>query len=247
LLTRRTKIATVALMSALSFPSAADAATVVDQVNIALAGEYGLAFGTTSPSTNPATSRIGTVQTVTAGLTGKLTAVDLQLWAAPGAADLLPFTISLYSGNYISGGAALIGSIAYGPSALPTKAQAYAGGTLNVDLSSLNFQVSSGSVFSVLMSVGNVTSGSAPRWALGTLADADGNLLGNGLQYGGGSAAYILGNGTILQVTTDRGFRSYVDVASVPEPASWAMMIGGFGVMGGTMRVRRRKGGVSFA
>lgn len=34
---------------------------------------------------------------------------------------------------------------------------------------------------------------------------------------------------------------------AVPEPATWAMMIGGFGAIGGTLRYRRRKVSVSFA
>jgi hypothetical protein len=34
---------------------------------------------------------------------------------------------------------------------------------------------------------------------------------------------------------------------AVPEPATWAMMIGGFGMVGSTMRYRRRKTTVSFA
>ncbi len=34
---------------------------------------------------------------------------------------------------------------------------------------------------------------------------------------------------------------------AVPEPATWAMMIGGFGMVGGAMRYRRRKTTVSFA
>ena len=33
---------------------------------------------------------------------------------------------------------------------------------------------------------------------------------------------------------------------SVPEPASWAMMVGGFGVVGGALR-GRRKATISFA
>ncbi len=37
------------------------------------------------------------------------------------------------------------------------------------------------------------------------------------------------------------------NAGAVPEPATWAMMIGGFGAIGGTMRYRRRKTGVSFA
>jgi hypothetical protein len=40
---------------------------------------------------------------------------------------------------------------------------------------------------------------------------------------------------------------SYVDVGAVPEPATWAMMIGGFGMVGGAMRRRRVSTKVSFA
>lgn len=36
-------------------------------------------------------------------------------------------------------------------------------------------------------------------------------------------------------------------VAAVPEPATWAMMIAGFGLVGGAMRYRRRRGAVGFA
>jgi hypothetical protein len=35
--------------------------------------------------------------------------------------------------------------------------------------------------------------------------------------------------------------------AAVPEPASWSLMIGGFGAIGGAMRYRRRKVNHSFA
>lgn len=36
------------------------------------------------------------------------------------------------------------------------------------------------------------------------------------------------------------GYQGTVSYTAVPEPASWAMMIGGFGMVGGAMRSRRR-------
>lgn len=37
------------------------------------------------------------------------------------------------------------------------------------------------------------------------------------------------------------------NLTAVPEPASWAMMVGGFGVLGGAVRYRRRAAKVHFA
>jgi len=46
---------------------------------------------------------------------------------------------------------------------------------------------------------------------------------------------------------TDGGsVRIDVDGRAVPEPASWAMMLGGFGLIGGAMRGRKRTRAVSF-
>lgn len=36
-------------------------------------------------------------------------------------------------------------------------------------------------------------------------------------------------------------------VAAVPEPATWAMMMGGFGIVGGAMRYRRRETKIDYA
>jgi choice-of-anchor C domain-containing protein len=38
-----------------------------------------------------------------------------------------------------------------------------------------------------------------------------------------------------------------VSIAAVPEPATWAMMIGGFGMVGGAMRLARRRQKAAFA
>lgn len=42
-------------------------------------------------------------------------------------------------------------------------------------------------------------------------------------------------------------FNTGASTTAVPEPATWAMMIGGFGAVGGAMRYRRRKTTVAFA
>ena len=48
--------------------------------------------------------------------------------------------------------------------------------------------------------------------------------------------------------TTADAYRAFAGAGAVPEPASWAMMISGFGLIGGAMRrSTSRKGSVSFA
>jgi hypothetical protein len=55
----------------------------------------------------------------------------------------------------------------------------------------------------------------------------------------GGSADQVAFAGITLGSQTPGG--------TVPEPATWAMMIGGFGMVGGAMRRRRVSTKVSFA
>lgn len=51
----------------------------------------------------------------------------------------------------------------------------------------------------------------------------------------------LFGSGTPIGLSEVR-----FQVAAVPEPASWAIMIGGFGVVGGVMRRSRRRAAVRF-
>lgn len=66
-------------------------------------------------------------------------------------------------------------------------------------------------------------------------------------------ASYLLGPGTysvsgITHLSPYGGGGAAAElVAAVPEPATWAMMLVGFGVIGGASRYRRRKAAVSFA
>ncbi|MEG3123520.1 PEPxxWA-CTERM sorting domain-containing protein [Sphingomonas sp. GB1N7] len=71
---------------------------------------------------------------------------------------------------------------------------------------------------------------------------------GNALQSLSGAAYTTLtdaGSGQTLDVPFT--INGTVAASAVPEPATWAMMIGGFGMVGGAMRSRRRKTTISFA
>lgn len=67
----------------------------------------------------------------------------------------------------------------------------------------------------------------------------------NVLDLGGGQyrISYLLDN---TENTVDEA-RLFVISAGVPEPASWTMMIAGFGLAGGAMRYRRRRTALRFA
>jgi hypothetical protein len=53
------------------------------------------------------------------------------------------------------------------------------------------------------------------------------------------------GSFTLDNLTIDGG--AFTGVPGVPEPATWAMLLLGFGVMGGTLRARRQRDGIAAA
>ena len=61
------------------------------------------------------------------------------------------------------------------------------------------------------------------------------NILGTSYEKQAGTAARAVTAGHVV----------LADTPAVPEPASWAMMIAGFGMIGGALRIRSRK--VTFA
>jgi PEP-CTERM motif len=96
-----------------------------------------------------------------------------------------------------------------------------------------------GNVLGTLNLVPN--SGSCPGYNAGfcPFRAAGVNFAGTAMSIGfGGVANQIVFDDVTFGSSTPGG---------VPEPATWAMMIGGFGAIGGTMRYRRRKTSVSFA
>lgn len=54
-------------------------------------------------------------------------------------------------------------------------------------------------------------------------------------------------SGTSGDTASYSGTLNVAPAAAVPEPASWAMLIGGVGITGGTMRRRRQSARVTFA
>jgi len=68
----------------------------------------------------------------------------------------------------------------------------------------------------------------------------------NGKDNYSGGKAY---SGVTTYPNRDLVFRTFADdsVAAVPEPATWAMMFAGFGMIGGSLRVRRRRMAMRFA
>lgn len=108
----------------------------------------------------------------------------------------------------------------------------------------------------------------------GTIPGAATTLYGSAVSIGTAQGSFLVNtattrNFTFFGVTSDTAFTSFTITgagstlgastvfdnirfgsavsAAVPEPATWAMMIGGFGMVGGAMRYRRRKTTVSFA
>jgi hypothetical protein len=62
------------------------------------------------------------------------------------------------------------------------------------------------------------------------------------------AGAYIDWSNVGLDVGLEAGTLTFTRVAAdVPEPATWAMMLLGFGAIGGEMRYRRRKVRISYA
>jgi hypothetical protein len=216
----------------------AQAAEVIDQSTLltATTGTNFVASALTR-ELDPPSSRIQSTS-VTAGKTGRLSRVDVQVYQLPGLGDL---NLGIASGIAGQPGFTTLGSFAIARSSVPTNVQSFGGALVSVDVSSLGFNVVSGTVFSIVLNPGTQEVGSNRfGWVFAESADgSDFNTL-QVVSYAAGFNQASGNDGVSWTVSgADRAFRTWVDTGAVPEPASWAMLISGFGLTGAVMRRRR--------
>ncbi len=234
---------------ALACSGSAQAAVQIDQVNMVTVPSGAILTGSSlAYQPNFVPSRLAQMQSVTAGKSGLLTGFDLQLFRHNNAHADLAFDVSLVDGEPgASGPISVVGSRSFVKANLPLTASVVGGNAFHVDVSSLGYTVTAGQKFSILVSMPPRDTGatsptiSGPIWAYGygIPIGEEGDLAETFLSYSNGFNTLIDSAGVRLVSGADRGFRTYVDVAAVPEPASWALMILGFGVAGAAARRRK--------
>ena len=104
-----------------------------------------------------------------------------------------------------------------------------------------DFSLTAGNYFITWSLAGTGASG---PWAPPVAGSTSGNALQS---LAGAPYATVVDAGSGLNYELPFIINGTVAASAVPEPATWAMMIGGFGMIGGAMRSRRRKTTVSFA
>lgn len=94
-------------------------------------------------------------------------------------------------------------------------------------------------------------SGSVTPNAPGLFSIFQTHIVTGGTGFFAGATGAFDSSGTLSfltgQPTVNQTFAGTLNVAAIPEPSTWMMMIGGFALVGRVMRVRRRKQRVSAA
>jgi hypothetical protein len=191
------------------------------------------------------------IQTITAGTSGILNAIEVQGPFSTGLnAALTTLRFSLWDGDAFAGGADLLGFQDLPLSSFPNGALLNTQLTSIFDVSSFNYSVAPGKLFSIAVEAFGPPDG-AGLFIVGNVPglDANNHPIFQPNQYAGGTLYFSVNNQPYSPINGDLGFRTYVeqsDASSVPEPAAWAMMIFGFGLVGGAMRYRRGRVALRF-
>ena len=227
----------VAFAALVSTP--ASAAIVIDQDAFVAPPSGAPTFGWTGTITGSRTSPGSTFQTsyilgqtVTAGQSGALASIELQY-----APTILGLALRLYDGDLLSGGA-LFGAYYF-------SGTRFGSNSVSFDLSSFGYRVQPGQRFSfdLFYDAGpNATAFIATGTYEGATPPAPPPIV-KYANYADGTALIFI-NGVLRAVPRDLAFRTLVDTTpmpSVPESATWAMMLIGFGLVGMSLRRLPRK------
>jgi len=237
------------MLAAFAATSSAQAAQVLDQQNDVAHPLYHLVandFSSGPPGQPPRQVDFAALQFVTAGISGKLTQVDLllnQLNGTPGGGKL----VIAKNVTFSDVGAVLtytpLGSLGFGKNQI-------GGGYTLFDTSSLDISLNAGEQFVIALLPEQNGSSFIFGWGYG------GNTYSGGLGYLGVSLAKPDDDnfnwfytdfppGRLIIPAHDHAFRTWMTPGSVPETSTWAMMIVGFGMAGAALRKRRTN--VAFA
>ena len=224
------RFALAAAVVGVSMPAAA---ATVDQA--AYVVPSGLPMYTSWVTRMPSGYERWQAQSVTAGMAGLLKTVDLQIGGIVGAGDLV---LSIGAGEVTDSGFSVLGSVSllYGDVPLADDLGTAEPGYARFDVSGLGLMVTPGMTFTLLVSAG--PSAVATRYGWAFAETPDGSEVLNPVLYAGGVNRISDDHGASWTETFyDRGFRTWV--AGVPEPATWAMLVAGFGLVGAAARRRR--------
>lgn len=188
------------------------ASAVLDQASVPESGPF--SWGSYNSSSH-------IVQTFTVGRAGVLDRIEIALSSTGDVPDGLVFELFSAPLNLAAAFPTPLASALIPRAGLPTSSSFSLSELTVVDLSTANLMVSVGDVFA--FSVRGRVFGTNP---------APGNYPGD---YSGGEGFYLTFSDEFV-AGSDYGFRTYVAV--VPEPATWALMIGGFGLAGVALRRR---------
>jgi hypothetical protein len=215
---------------------AAAAATLLFAANAASATTLEVVSGPTGQRavTFPFAGPVG--QSFTAFDTN-LSSVGFQFNALNAGNAGTPFTLSLLSGSTLSGAALFTTSFS-----LPTSINNRTATWFDIDISGWN--VLAGKVYSFVLT----TTSSRNGIVLGPEINLSNGQAVSGDAYAGGTALFGKNPGypQCAQGLCDLNFRLTATTPAVPEPASWAMMIGGLGLVGASMR-RAKRTTIAFA
>ena len=216
--------------------STANAAGVLDQSNF-VAGNppTAVAVATALNTQSNGVLDIADVQFVTAGMSGLLSQVNLQLGTGPGSATFGVFDNIVFDSNMHVTGYNLLGSLTVDPAG-----NAGLTGWTSFDTSALGISLTSGQTFALGLIPSEDRTTFFP-WARGGDTYAGGDAyVGARIHTANNTNTYTWSNLNQAGAKSDFGFQTFM--AAVPEPSTWALMFVGLGVVGFAIRRQRERG-----